>query len=45
LSESDTAESEVPQSSVFISYASEDRQAARLLREALEGYGLDVWYD
>lgn len=45
MSESDTAESEVPQSSVFISYASEDRQAARLLREALEGYGLDVWYD
>jgi TolB-like protein len=28
-----------------LSYASEDRQAARLLRDALPGYGLDVWYD
>jgi len=30
---------------VFLSYASEDRQAARLLRDALPDYGLDVWYD
>jgi hypothetical protein len=31
--------------SVFLSYASEDREAARLLRDALPGFGLEVWYD
>lgn len=31
--------------SVFISYASEDRAAARALRDALLATGLDVWYD
>jgi hypothetical protein len=31
--------------SVFISYASEDRAAARLLRDTLLAAGLDVWYD
>ncbi len=30
---------------VFLSYASADRDAARQLRDALPGYGLDVWYD
>jgi len=30
---------------VFLSYASEDREAARLLRDALSAGGLDVWYD
>lgn len=30
---------------VFISYASEDRLAARALRDALAQAGLDVWYD
>jgi TolB-like protein len=30
---------------VFLSYASEDRAAARLLRDALPAYGLEVWYD
>ena len=30
---------------VFISYASEDRPAVLLLREALAAAGLDVWYD
>jgi TolB-like protein len=34
-----------PRPSVFISYASEDRPAARLLRDALLATGLDVWYD
>jgi TolB-like protein len=34
-----------PRPSVFISYASEDRTAARALRDALEAAGLDVWYD
>jgi hypothetical protein len=31
--------------SVFLSYASEDREAARLLRDALPGFGLEVWHD
>lgn len=31
--------------SVFLSYASEDRPAARVLRDALTGCGLEVWYD
>ena len=31
--------------SVFLSYASEDRSAAQILKEALSTLGLDVWYD
>jgi TolB-like protein len=31
--------------SVFLSYASEDREAARALRDALPAFGLEVWYD
>lgn len=31
--------------SVFISYASQDRQAARLLGQAMSAAGLEVWYD
>ncbi len=34
-----------PRPSIFISYASENRDAARLLRDALGECGLDVWYD
>jgi TolB-like protein len=45
LPELDAAVPQTPRPSVFLSYASEDRQAARLLRDALPGYGLDVWYD
>ena len=45
LTELDAADSQTPRPSVFLSYASEDRQAARLLRDALPDYGLDVWYD
>jgi TolB-like protein len=30
---------------VFLSYASADREAARALRDALPGFGLEVWYD
>ena len=30
---------------IFISYASEDREAARRIGAALPGYGLEVWYD
>ena len=45
MPELDAADSQTPRPSVFLSYASEDRQAARLLRDALPDYGLDVWYD
>src|ERR1700678_4832164 len=31
--------------SVFLSYASEDRQAARTIGDALPAFGLEVWYD
>lgn len=34
-----------PAPSVFLSYASEDRQAARRIGDALPAYGLEVWYD
>jgi len=30
---------------VFLSYASEDRQAARRIGDALPDYGLEIWYD
>ncbi len=39
------AESSGPRPSVFLSYASEDRHAAQLVRDALPELGLDVWYD
>jgi hypothetical protein len=34
-----------PKPSVFLSYASEDRQLVQPIRDALPGLGLDVWYD
>ncbi len=42
---SDAAFTPPPRPSVFISYASEDRAAARTLRDTLAATGLDVWYD
>jgi TolB-like protein len=45
LPELDAADSHVPRPSVFLSYASEDREAARLLRDALPEFGLEVWHD
>ena len=38
-------ESTVPRPTVFLSYASEDRHAAQSIRDALPGFGLEVWYD
>ena len=38
-------DSEGARPSVFLSYASEDRQAARTIGDALPAYGLEVWYD
>jgi hypothetical protein len=34
-----------PRRSVFLSYASEDRSAAQVIRDALPALGLEVWYD
>jgi len=45
LSDLDAVDSEQKRPSVFLSYASEDRDAARLLRDALPGFGLEVWHD
>jgi hypothetical protein len=45
VSDVDAAAAGIARPSVFLSYASEDRAAARVLRDALPAYGLDVWYD
>jgi hypothetical protein len=45
LSDLPAADSTAPRPTVFLSYASEDREAARSLGDALPGYGLEVWYD
>lgn len=34
-----------PRPTVFLSYASEDRRAAQLIRDTLPRFGLEVWYD
>jgi TolB-like protein len=39
----ETAPNRAP--TVFLSYASADREAARVLRDALPTFGLEVWYD
>src|ERR1700691_6071380 len=39
------AEINRPAPTVFLSYPSEDRQAARLIGDALAGDRLEVWYD
>jgi TolB-like protein len=41
----DAADSHRPPPTVFLSYASEDREAARLIKDALPALGLEVWYD
>jgi TolB-like protein len=40
-----TEGSAAPRPTVFLSYASEDRRAAQLIRDALPDFGLEVWYD
>jgi TolB-like protein len=37
--------SAAPRPTVFLSYASEDRRAAQIIRDALPGFGMEVWYD
>lgn len=34
-----------PRPTVFLSYASEDRRAAQLIRDTLPNFGMEVWYD
>ena len=41
----DAADSRPSRPSVFLSYASEDREAARSLKGALTEFGLEVWQD
>jgi hypothetical protein len=36
---------EIPKGAVFLSYASKDRPAVILIRDALEQVGIDVWFD
>jgi hypothetical protein len=36
---------EMPEGAIFISYASQDRAAAKSIRTALEGANVDVWFD
>jgi TolB-like protein len=45
MSTAEPTDPQRPPPSVFLSYASEDRKAAQALRDALETYGLEVWYD
>jgi len=45
MSTAEPTDPQPPPPSVFLSYASEDRTAAQALRDALETYGLEVWYD
>jgi TIR domain len=45
MSSVDAADSHRPPPTVFLSYASEDRPAARTLGDALPAFGLEVWYD
>jgi TolB-like protein len=39
------ASADHPRPTVFLSYASEDRAAARRIGAALPSYGMEVWYD
>jgi hypothetical protein len=45
LPDLDAQDSHPPRPTVFISYASEDREAARILKDALPEFGLEVWHD
>src|ERR1700678_4414548 len=45
MSSTDASDPGRPLPSVFLSYASEDRQAARTIGNALSTHGLEVWFD
>ena len=40
-----TSDADTARPTVFLSYATQDRPAARLLRDALTNLGIEVWYD
>jgi hypothetical protein len=40
-----TSQRSAPSAAIFISYASENLDVARLIRDALDDSGLDVWFD
>jgi hypothetical protein len=40
-----TESSAAPRPTVFLSYASEDRRAAQVIRDSLPAFGMEVWYD
>ncbi len=44
-SEPSKAGNTIPTGAIFVSYASEDLEAARRLTESLSAVGLDVWFD
>ena len=41
----DTETSAAARPTVFLSYASEDRRAAQVIRDSLPAFGMEVWYD
>lgn len=45
MSDADPETPARPRPTVFLSYASEDRRAAQLIRDTLPAFGLEVWYD
>src|SRR3981081_505030 len=45
MAATDSAEAPRSPPTVFLSYASDDRSAAQIIREALPALGLEVWYD
>lgn len=45
MSSEDLAAADIPRPTAFLSYATEDRAAARSLRDALSECGVEVWYD
>jgi TIR domain len=45
MTDADPTEPSRPRLSVFLSYASQDRQAAQAIRDTLPGLGLEAWYD
>lgn len=45
MASDDTAAAAIPRPSIFLSYATQDREAARSLQGALSSLGLEVWLD
>jgi hypothetical protein len=45
MSLAEAADPALTRPTVFLSYASEDRPAARALQDALPAWGIEVWYD